>query len=401
MTWLVLLAALWEPRLVWRGAEVNLVGQPSRDGQWVSFVSEGNLALRHAADGRVVRLTQRPAGSKEFAYFSTVSPDGGAVAFAWKNGEGYYDLRLVNVSTREVKILFQNEEAGFVQPCAWMPDGRSILTLFFRKDNTSQIALVPAAGGLPRTLKSLNWVYPKKMDISPDGAWIAYDTLIDGSQDRALYLLRTDGSGERRLLAREAGSHLFPVFTPDGKSIAFVSEWNGKTRLATADLATERTRVLVADAGRALILGMTAAGELYWGVRQGTQDVYVEGKPIATKYPGRNMAPAWSPDGKTLAYLSRRGTENFGRASRALVLWSADGEREVETRLANLERTGWSASGKLLVEGSDGLGRSGVFEVDAKTGAVRLTEEPMVKASRTASVAEREESEIWSMKVTP
>ena len=36
-------------------------------------------------------------------------------------------------------MLFRNEEAGFVQPSSWTPDGKQILTLFFRKDNISQL----------------------------------------------------------------------------------------------------------------------------------------------------------------------------------------------------------------------------------------------------------------------
>ena len=89
------------------------------------------------------RLTNKPpAASKEFAYFSVPSRDASRVAYAWFNEAGFYDLRVIPLAGGEPRVLFRNEEAGFVQPTSWTPDGKQILTLFFRKDNISQIALV-------------------------------------------------------------------------------------------------------------------------------------------------------------------------------------------------------------------------------------------------------------------
>ena len=134
------------------------------------------------------------------------------------NDKGFYELR-VTAQGVAPKILYSNEEAGFVQPCAWSPDGKSILTLFFRKDNISQISLVNAANGEMRVLKSLNWVYPKKMDFSPDGRFIVYDTFVkDGGPDRSIFALAIDGSREEKLIDKP-GSHLFPLWSPHGRHI--------------------------------------------------------------------------------------------------------------------------------------------------------------------------------------
>ena len=63
---------------------------------------------------------------------------------------------------------------------------------------------------------------------------------------------------------------------------------------------------------------------------------------IRTRFAGRNSAPAWSRDGKWLAYLSRRGTENFGEDVRALVVqdMATGEEREVTARMAHIEQRG-------------------------------------------------------------
>jgi hypothetical protein len=165
------------PRLVWSGPEVTLLGSVSRDGRFLSYVDPTrNIALREIASGHRRTLTHRPEGSGEFGYFSAISPDSRKVAYAWFNREGFYDLRVIDIDGTNERVLYRNEEAGFVQPCAWSPDSKSILTLLFRADNISQIALVPVDSGPPKILRSLNWVYPKRMDLSPDGRFVVYDS---------------------------------------------------------------------------------------------------------------------------------------------------------------------------------------------------------------------------------
>jgi Tol biopolymer transport system component len=257
--------------------------------------------------------------------------------------------------------------------------------LFFRRDNISQIALVPAAGGPMKILRSLNWVYPKRMDFSPDGRFIVYDSFAkEGSGDRTIFTLSADGAAESKLIDRP-GNHLFPLWTADAKRVVFASDLGGTMDLWVIEVAEGKARgepqLLKRDAGRVLPLGLSRSGQYYYGVRSGVSDVYVTSldgsvKPdrVTLKFPGRNSEPAFSPDGKSLAYLSRRGTENFGQESRVVVirtLGTAD-ERELAPALAHLERISWSPDGRsLLVSGSDNKGRGGIYVVDAKTASVK------------------------------
>ena len=374
---------------VWQGPGVTLLGSPSRDGRFLSFVEPGtgHLGLRDVA-----RQTSRilvKAEPKQYAYFSTIAPDNSSVAYAWFNAQGFYDLRTVNPATGAVRTIYSNEEAGFVQPCAYSPDGRQILTLLFRKDNISQIALVPAAGGPPRVLKSLNWVYPKKMDFSPDGQHIVYDSFADErGPDRTLFLLRADGAGEQRLL-KTPGNHMFPVWTPAG--IVYASG-NDLMLLPRPEAEPE---VWQQGLGRLVPLGVSRQGDYFYGLRSGTLDIEVASldqpgarpQSVSLRFPGRNSEPAWSPDGSRIAYLSRRGMENFGQEMRTLVIRTLAGtpelkgehqaehkaEQEIDAHLAHLAWVRWSADGrKLLVAGTDGQGRGGLFEVDPAQPAPRL-----------------------------
>lgn len=374
MLWMLALSAVvLEPRTIVSGQPGLMLGMPSRDGRYLSFIDQGELAVRDLSTGTERRLTRRGAG--EFAYFSAFSPDSREIAYAWFNADKFYELRVMTLdSQKPPRVVFRNEEAGFLQPCAWTPDGKQIVTLLFRRDNISQIALIPSDGGAPRVLKSLNWVYPKRMDVSPDGRSIVYDSLLPSGQ-RALYLLAADGAHEERLLP-EPGDQQFPLFSPGGGRVLFLAGED----LRSIDLVSRRVTTVRTGLGRALLLGLTAAGDLYYGVRDAASDIFLaDPKDVAatavrmpSRYGGLNFRPAFSPDGTRLTYLSRRGTENFHQDTRALVVrdLQSGAERELPLPLAHIESAVWMANSKALaVAGSDDKGRGGLFLVNGETGA--------------------------------
>jgi Tol biopolymer transport system component len=371
--------------VVWNAAGATVLGAPTADGKWLTCVDpvSRDLAVIETTTGKLRRLTAKGASAaNEFAYFSVASRDGQRVAYAWFNDAGFYDLRVTSMAGGAARVLYRNPEAGFVQPTSWTPDDRQILTLFFRADNISQIALVDAESGAVRVLKSLNWVYPKRMEISPDGKWIVYDSFGgDKPGPRDIYLLAIDGSRETKLV-EGPGDDLFPAWSPDGKEIVFASDRAGTMDVWAVRIGDGRAlvppRLVKRDLKQFLPMGVTAAGDLYYGLRVGTTDVAVikgDGSSVlATRTPGRNFAPAWSRDGKRLAYLSRRGAENFGVEARVIVVHDMESatERDLDAKLAHVESLRWSPDGEwLLAAGSDGKGRSGLFRVRVKDGLVR------------------------------
>jgi Tol biopolymer transport system component len=371
---------------IWTGPGVTVQGMPSPDGRWLSCMdtATGDIALRDLQTGTLRPLTGHRAG-KEFAYFSAIAPDSSRIAYAWFNDAGFYELRLVSTQGGTPRVLYRNEEAGFVQPADWTPDGKSILTLFFRKDNTSQIALVSAQDGTVRVLKSLNWVYPKKMDVSPDGRWIVYDAPASGAGINAdIYLLAVDGSREHVLIDDPADDN-FPLWTPDGRSVVFSSN-----RLGSPDVWTVPVRdgkpagpptVIRRGLARFLPLGITSDGRLFFAQRKGAQDVFLAAtagaeppRRLASRFAGSNSAPVFSADGEWLAYLTRAGTENYGTQAHAITIRSlvTGKERQLVPKLAHIERLRWSPDGEwLLASGANGKGRSGVFRVNVASGELR------------------------------
>src|SRR5262249_24291367 len=102
---LVLCCAGAEPRLaiprkVWAESGTNILGAPSPDGRFLSYVdaATGDLAIRDLGSGAGRRLTHNKENTRgQFAYFSVISPDNKRVAYAWFNDEKFYDLRVTSV----------------------------------------------------------------------------------------------------------------------------------------------------------------------------------------------------------------------------------------------------------------------------------------------------------------
>ena len=381
-------------RRVWAGPDVNIMGTPSPDGRFLSYVdrSTGDLAVRDLLTGTNRRVTNKGPWSQsgEFAENSTISPDSKQIAYAWRNEEGFYELRLIGLDGTEPRVLYRNEEVDYVEPGDWSPDGKHILALFSRKDRLNQIVLVSVAEGSVRVLKTLDWRYPLRMSFSPDGRYIVYDfPPKEDSLERDIFLLATDGSREIRLVEHPAND-LFPVWAPDGKRIVFASDRTGSLGVWVIQVSEGQLHaapeLVKRDLGqRSRVLGVTRKGSYYYGVGPKWNDVYIAkldpetGTVLAPptkaskRFVGSNVDPAWSPDGQYFAYISHRG-HSYALGSGIIVIRSlrTGEERELSPKLSpKIVRRdlSWSPDGRsILVMGYDKKGRQGCFRVDAKTG---------------------------------
>lgn len=155
--------------------------------------------------------------------------------------------------------------------------------------------------------------------LSPDGKELAFCSDITGTSD--LYLVdfnqATGASSKPRQLYRAPGSATgCPTFSPDGKRIAFVSNKDGSPRIYVMNVPP---------------------------ISANLKDI----KPqLLTKRCSENSAPAWSPNGKKLAYSGRQGKE-------ARQIWIYDFESGKETRLTegagDKESPSWAMNSLHLV----------------------------------------------------
>ena len=366
-------------RQMWTGDDVDLCGAVSPDGRYLSFVDweTGDLAIREIATGKARRLTNKGSwdDSNEYALFSRWSSDGRKIAYTWQNKDGVFGLRTVGLDGSAPHVLYTSKgEISYNEPTSWSPDGKQVLVKLLREDESGQMALISVADGSVRVLKDLplGWAY-----FSPDGRHIAY------SRNGDIFLRSADGSRDTPLVEHPANDYVLG-WASDGKSILFTSDRTG-TSDAWAVPVSEGTsqgapKLIKRDIGKISSMGFTREGTWFYGLRTGTQDVYVAAlhresgeissppRKASQRFEGSNTSPDWSPDGQYLAYVSRREHSAFYLCIRTL---KTGEEREFFPKFKRMYRPRWSPDGRsILVYAAEQNNRRGLYQIDAQTGDV-------------------------------
>ena len=381
-------------RRVWTEPGEYIGGSLSPDGRYLSCVdmSSGDLAVRELATGKMRHLTHKSSTeSSEYAFFSIISPDGKEVAYNWFGGRDGPDLRVVRWDGSAPRVVYA-KKGLYPFPGDWSHDGKYILTHLLNDAGANQIAVISAADGSARVLKTLEWS-SLTIRFSPDGRYIAYDAAPQqDSGNRDIFLLSADGSREIRLVEHPADDQLLG-WTPDGNHILFASDRSGTMSvwlLRVLDGKPQGTPELVKqDIGQAQPIGFTRTGSFYYGLVIGASDVYTAdfdpatGKVVtqpqktAQRFIGSNFSPAWSPDGQFLAYISSRGPGLIGHRPEIITIRSlkTGEERDLPPKLSfTWGPIRWSPDGRsILVSGKDNKIQHGLFLVDAQTGEVTPT----------------------------
>ena len=220
-------------RQIWPDAPGNS-GNPSADGRLLTFVDweTGDVAVRDLITGDNRRLTQKRAWtiSPEYAEWPKISPDGKQVAYSWATSEYGHQLRVVatdSTARTAPRVVLQIPDLNYIIPWAWSPDGKSVLALLSRGDDTNQLVWVSITDGTIRSLKSLEWHWPINVSLSPDGRFLVYDLAVsDELPERDIFVMTADGAREFKLVQHEADDYA-PVWTPDGRAVLFASNRAG------------------------------------------------------------------------------------------------------------------------------------------------------------------------------
>jgi Tol biopolymer transport system component len=417
-------AGAMSSRQVWTLPDTVSIGSVtvSHDGRYVPYTDwapreNGELFLHDIAAGTDRRITNNVEKSgQEFAQEATFSPDDTQLAYALFNKD-HYELRIIELQAPRAshpRVLFSNSEVPRIFPGDWSADGKWLAVQLQRKDKTAQIGLVAVRDGSLRVLKSVDWRGSSNLFFSPDSRYLAYDLpTTDTGNRRDVFVLAIDGSRDMPAVVHPSNDVLMG-WSPDGRRLLFTSDRTGSTglwALAFIDGKPQGTpeQIKVDVTGNSM--GLTRKGTLYSLVHHANfsevrSDIQVaafdfaKGQFLSTPvlavqtFVGANNFPAWSPDGKYLALLSRRGRED----TVIVILTHATGQlRELQTQLkiyvggAPLR---WSPDGlSLAIQATDSKGRQGIFRIDASTGEAT----PIALSSR-GPVGEGESfsNPIWS-----
>ncbi len=233
-----------------------------------------------------------------FGFGMLYGGDGYWVAFASaRSGNG--DLFAVNTATGVTKPLRVNDLAeGTLRYDAARQ--RLVYTRF--QDDAPQATLYSGDQKLfvdPNGDVAPQW--------SPDGRTIVYAARRDGRDD--LYLADSNGAGERAL-TQDAEIDRYPAWSPDSRSVVFARRttagWNLYRRDIQGDAAPIALTTLNQYVGHPVWSPdgkHIAFDTLYEGQAEIALLTLADGVvQRLTQRPGNDLAPAWSPDSRALAW---------------------------------------------------------------------------------------------------
>ncbi len=364
-----------------------------------------------------------------------LSPDESRIAFTleWidENKKKYWSNLWVILAAGGKPRQFTFGKVKDRQP-VWSPDGKFIAFVSTRDEKTG-IYIIPADGGEARELLTKEGSFDS-LSWSPDGkkllcAFRQNDPLptnVDGKPDRKAAPLfrhvtrlfyRLDGEGflpkdgyhiwtfeiaigKGQQLTSGRYDELSPAFSPDGKWIAFASN-----RQPDPDRESLRIDLWIIPAG---------GGKM---------------RKIPTP-PGPVASPAWSLDGKKIAYIGHDNPDDaWGVTNEHIWVAPADGKGKAKNQIPNFDRSCidsticdmqeghgypvpvWSGDGKRIFFMASDSGSTSLYTVAASGGKVkRILNRPghlqscaTVRNAKTAALAFSDfltPAEIFTIKLT-
>jgi dipeptidyl aminopeptidase/acylaminoacyl peptidase len=235
-------------------------------GQWEIYTMplDGSRAPQQVTSGPGAKFAPRwSPDAHRLAY--VVDLEGGELFDIW-----VYDL------LKEVHTNLTPGTADTIRPhFAWSPAGDQIAFISDRSGHFETYVMPPAGGevrcvfSLPRPHRDLQWA-PLAAGSGPAGGWLAVEVEADG-QDYVTYLVPAAG-GEAVPISQEGApiSSKDARWSPDSRHLAFASDVSGFYNIGIYDLAS---------------------AEIDW----------------LTEGPGDKEYPAWSADGRRLAFVVSEG----------------------------------------------------------------------------------------------
>jgi Tol biopolymer transport system component len=281
-----------------------------RDGQSLVVVQTSDrqsaaLAILSLADGKFRPLTHPPAGAEDST--PAVAPDGNSIAF-------------VRTAGNDNANIFVSDAAGANPPHALTFDGRSIRGIAWSRDGQdliytgqrvgmSRLWRVPAYGGSPRDL-IIAGRDAQFAAVAPLGNRLVYTVSPTVSSVWRAELGSHDHVVEHAIL-RSAGRENGARYSPDGKTIANISDQTGNDEIWLSDAeggnrvqvtsfkGPDLARIRWSPDGKSLIFDASSeqGNDLY------TVPATAGAKPVRVQIGAMNGS--WSHNGKSLYFQAR------------------------------------------------------------------------------------------------
>jgi Tol biopolymer transport system component len=436
---------LWS--IPFQGGAAKRLTDPLLEPSRPAYSPKGDLVAFQAYKGGTFHIwTMKPNGTELKRRTDghgddrepAISPDGMKIAFASDRAfHGSYDIWVVDLATGKLTQKTSGEADEF-EP-AWSPDGLSIAFVSGIGANGATIEAVDNAGAVTALVKASAGARVNSPSWSPDGKQVAYvevasnksRLMISGRPaapgDDVFPFPATWLSSDKLLYAGNGGIHV----TSNGKTtdIPFEAQFvlhRAPYQRKKFDLDSSAPHVVKGIVSPALSpdgkrIVFEALNQLWL--------MEIGGKPVAlTNDKYYKEDPAWSPDGKSIAYSSdKAGTEDIyvldiatkaekrvtssSASAEVSVAWSKDGKKLAwqdqdgatwisdlatgkEKRLVGAlfapSKPSWSANGKTIAIGALKAytrryreGTSQILTADAVTGGTAYYEPAPFKSLST------------------
>lgn len=318
------------PRVVYSAPDID-APRPNRDGRFVAAFCKQALCLFDTGTGARTDVVPASEGRLERHWRPLPSPDGQSLAyvhFSDRNGVSFAELRVRPAQGGQDIVLASGLRDTF-SPVDWTGDGKSVLFAKIDAAGVTGLFLIPASGGAapqPVRAPDFNWSAGRdNSKISPDGKWLAYPVSPGAVKQGGGYVptdvaiipmaggqptIVLDGAGHERVLGWLSSGDLVATSDRTGKVVPY------RLRIDARGNRQGDPQAMATDLSEgSTIAGVSmATGSLF--ISTGTRETRLHAfsldlsssKPFSTGY--QAATPAFSPDGRKLAYASG-GTSNF------------------------------------------------------------------------------------------
>ena len=338
-------------------AKLLRVGDPQADaaGQWVAYTVAGTDVAADKPyshiwmtswDGQsTVQLTHRSGESENSPRFS---PDGHWLAFVSGRGAEQPDAQLWLMDRAGGEGRKLPGIKGSVEDYAWSPDSRWIALIVEDADPEGDAATATPEAPAATPIASVKDKPPKPIVIDRFHFKQDIEGYL-GKKRKRLWLYDLAKGSATRLTTGDYDEAL-PAWSPDGKSLAFVSK-----HAADPDRSYDSNLYLVKAAA-------TPSEPTALTTFEGDDN------------DGRGSYPAWSPDGREIAYLQGGPVKLISYGVHALAVVPATGGKP-RLLTAGLDRNvsnpKWSADGRTIRVIEEDDEASVIAEVPAAGGPLK------------------------------